>query len=335
LPNLISAGLLFVSLIIGFFFLKETRQVAWDEAAQEDRPETQSMLAVGGTTSDPGADLRSESYGTFNAVAVREQPTWKVKANGQSRPSSVCSLTAKAFTWKIAVLLISQGLYCYHSMTFNHLFPIFAQDGRQESGVASMFHVAGGLGLSTQTVGVILSVNGIIALIIQGVVFPLLAGWLGVWRLFRLCVVFFPIVYFVIPYLAILPSSNLFAGIYACLAVWDFFNIILYPLILILIKEASNPKCLGKINGMAASVGAVARCLAPPIAGCFYSIGYDVEFAGLPWWVTGMVAVVGAVQLVCIKREPHASSTVAVMPPFADPEVEDEKNVVHIIVEEV
>ena len=332
LPNLICAALLLMSIVIGYFFLKETRTIVFDVDTQVERAETESILAVGGATTDAGVDLRGESYGTFNAVAIHEEPTWKVRSNGHSRPSSLSSVCDRAFTRRVTMLVVSLGIYCYHSMAFNHLLPIFAQDERS-GGTSSIFHVSGGLGLSTQTVGVILSVNGVISLLIQGIVFPLLAGWLGVWRLFRVCVVFFPVVYFLVPYLAILPSSAMMPGIYACMTTWDFFNIIVYPLLLILIKEAANPRALGRINGLAASIGAAARCLSPPIVGEFYSIGYDIEFEGLAWWCTGAVAVLGAVQLVTIERKKSTTATISSQ--FVDEVEYESKEVIHILVEDV
>jgi hypothetical protein len=39
--------------------------------------------------------------------------------------------------------------------------------------------MVGGVGLSTRTVGVIMSTDGIIALMIQSIIFPVLAQYLG------------------------------------------------------------------------------------------------------------------------------------------------------------
>ncbi|KMU79408.1 hypothetical protein CISG_07839 [Coccidioides immitis RMSCC 3703] len=68
--------------------------------------------------------------------------------------------------------------------------------------------------------------------------------------------------------------------------------------LLILIKQASpSNSVLGKINGLAASAGAAARTIAPPIAGYLYTVGSRVRFTGVAWWASALAAIVGALQL--------------------------------------
>lgn len=185
-------------------------------------------------------------------------------------------------------------------MTYDHLMPIFFQDKRTNA--ASQ--LSGGLGLKTQSVGVIMSINGLIALFVQGVIFPLMASWLGVWRLFVLVTVGHPIAYFIVPYLILLPESWLYTGIYASLFVRNFLSILAYPLILILIKEAApSASCLGKINGFAASTGGACRTVASPIAGILYGMGSQMRFTPLAWWISSLVAVIGALQIPWIDRQ--------------------------------
>ena len=144
-----------------------------------------------------------------------------------------------------------------HSMCFDHLLPIFFQDERgQESSFSTasssdgVFHLEGGLGLSTKTVGFILSGNGLICLFIQAVIFPVIAERLGVYRTFVVVTFLHPLAFFIVPYLVLLPSNLLFVGIYVCLFIRQFNSILDYPSILIMLKQASpSPRYLGKING--------------------------------------------------------------------------------------
>ena len=54
-------------------------------------------------------------------------------------------------------------------------------------------------------------------------------------------------------------ESYLYPAIYFCLTIRNLFSILVYPLLLILIKEATpSPTVLGKVNGLAASAAAVA-----------------------------------------------------------------------------
>lgn len=95
----------------------------------------------------------------------------------------------------------------------------------------------------------------------------------------------------------------MYPGIYAALTVRNLFSILAYPLLLILIKSASpGPSSLGRINGLAASVGAACRTLASPISGLLYGVGIRLNFTPLAWWVSALVAVVGALQLLFMIR---------------------------------
>ena len=199
-------------------------------------------------------------------------------------------------------------------MCYDHLLPIFFQDERVDvATVAStnLFHVPGGLGLSTKQVGIIMAVNGLIALFIQAVVFPFAADKLGVWRVFVLVTILHPIAYFIVPYLAVLPENLLLLGIYVCLTIRNLLAILAYPVLLILLKQASvSPSVLGRINGLAASAGAGCRTIAPPVAGLLYGWGLDIGFTGLAYWGTGIVALFGVAQLYFVPRERNDFSTV-------------------------
>ncbi len=169
------------------------------------------------------------------------------------------------------MIVIALGIFTYHSMTYDHLLPIFLQDDRvteNTNGTArSSFDIPGGLGLATQSVGMIMSFNGIIALFIQAIIFPLFASWLGVWKTFVTVTILHPIAYFIVPYLAFVPNNALYPSIYACLKIRNFTSILAYPVLLILLKEATpSASVLGKINGLAASAGAACRTIAPPLA---------------------------------------------------------------------
>lgn len=76
-----------------------------------------------------------------------------------------------------------------------------------------------------------------------------------------------------------------------------------YPLLLILIKEATpSPSILGRVNGMAASAGAACRMIAPPVAGYLYTIGSKADCTAIAWYGSAFVAVVGSIQCFSVKR---------------------------------
>jgi hypothetical protein len=342
LPNLICAALLLLSIIAGYFLLQETHPDLQPGASlfvYDEQTDHTPLITAAGATANPEIDLRTGSYGTFNKVDTHEDEHWYVNVDGSSPSASLNEKPrAKAFTWQVAMLVVALGIFTYHSMSYDHLISIFLQDDRvnEISVVASFspFHIPGGLGLTTKAVGLIMSINGLIALFIQGIVFPLLTDLLGVWTIFVLVTILHPIAYFTVPYLALLPEHLIYPGIYVCLTIRNLFSILAYPVILILLKQASPaPSALGKINGLAASAGAACRTIAPPIAGILYGMGTNIGFTGLAWWGSGVVAMLGALQLWFVPREKHSNATTvrSLAPCLAKVQAEqDQKDVIRV-----
>ncbi|CAG8168586.1 unnamed protein product [Penicillium salamii] len=338
LPNLVCSVLLLFSIIGSWLFLQETHPDMQPSEAHGyfDHATEQPLLVTSGATANAAVDLRAESYGTFNQVHLHQDEHWNVQADGSS-PSWKTLPKPKAFTWRIIMLVLALTIFTYHSMTYDHLLPIFLQDKTGTGSHTSIFDIPGGVGLSTRAVGFIMSTDGIIAIVIQSVIFPALAHYLGIWRLFVIVTILHPIAYFMVPFLAFLPNQFLYGGIYTCLITRNILSIIDYPVLLILIKQASpSDSVMGKINGLAASAGAVSRTLAPPIAGFLYSTGSKVGCTGLAWWGSTLVALIGALQLWFIQRNYHSSATIQPAAPFdyvAVPE-QPHNDVVHIVVDD-
>jgi hypothetical protein len=302
LPNLICASFLAMSIFAGYFLLEETHPDMQPRISLPDSTyvsDETPLVATADAIKTPAVDLRADTYGTFEGSDDSE---WR-HAQTKAKP--------KIFTRQVVALIIAMGIFTYHSMTYDHLLPIFLEDDRGEpfsalsqafSGVSPFFS-PGGLGMSMQQVGAIMSINGVIALLIQAVIFPLAAAQLGIHRLFILVILLHPLAYLIMPYLVYLPAPWLLPGIYACLTVRNLLSILAYPVLLILIKEATPSPCvLGKINGLAASAGAACRTLAPPVSGYLYTVGSRMGFTGLAWYGSALVAGVGAVQCFSVKR---------------------------------
>ncbi len=102
-----------------------------------------------------------------------------------------------------------------------------------------------------------------------------------------------------------------------------------------MLKEAASSRSvLGKVNGLAASAGAACRTISPPIAGYLYGIGTHIGFTGLAWWGSGVVAIIGALQIFSIARTKNKTATVRPMASFMQNAMPEERNedIVHITV---
>lgn len=315
---------------------------AWSTHEELDNTTAQTpLMATAGATADSGVDLRADTYGTFNTVDIHEEKQWSINSDGSSRPTSISNgkepKEPKIFTRKVVMLIVALGIFSYHSMSYDHLLPIFLQDEYVPPSAhhANPFNIPGGLGLATQSVGIIMSINGVIALFVQAIIFPVFASWLGIWKTFVFVTLLHPVDYFVMPYLYFVRESALYPAIYACLALRNFTSILAYPVLLIMIKEATaSPSVLGRVNGLAASAGAASRTIAPPLAGYLYGAGIDIGFTGLAWWGSTFVAIAGAFQMLAIKRTKNKTATIRPMASFIRPAMAEETNedIVHIVV---
>lgn len=237
------------------------------------------LLETSDALKQPAVDLRAETYGSFRgreSFDFGPETRDCAKDFEEKGPLSI-------FNKHTMALIIALSIFTYHSMTYDHLMPIFFEDKKAElhglvASAFNPFYSPGGLGLSMQTVGMILAVNGGIALFVQVVVFPLAAEKIGVFRLFIFVITLHPIAYLIVPFLIYVPDCMLLPAIYVCLTVRNLLSIVLYPLLLILIKESTpSPDMLGRVNGLAASAGAACRMIAPPVAGYLYSFGSQIN----------------------------------------------------------
>ncbi|OWO98916.1 MFS multidrug transporter [Marssonina coronariae] len=305
LPNLLCSSLLIVSILAGYFLLEETHP---DMQPRVNLPETTyvsdetPLIGTADAMKMPAVDLRAENYGTINSSNGR---VWR-----HTNKKTNCNCNSRIFNPRVAALIAALGIFTYHSMTYDHLLPIFLEDERGSISISSAlahfnpFHVPGGLGLTIPQVGFIISMNGIVALFVQAVIFPFAAARLGIHKLFVIVSLLHPVSYITMPYLIYLPPSSLMLGIYICLTIRNMLSIIAYPVLLILLKEATpSPGVLGRVNGLAASAGAACRTIAPPVSGFLYTLGSRMEFTGLAWYGSAFVAAVGALQCFSVKRE--------------------------------
>lgn len=308
LPNLLCAALLLISIVLGFFLLEETHAdmkprvlLPADTYVSEETP----LMGTSDAMKRPAVDLRSETYGTLrgsNGDCQEEQPEMLVMEEKQASGPGMWNKRVVGF-------IIALSIFTYHSMTYDHLMPIFFEDERASTSILAhaggipLFYSPGGLGLSLRSVGMIMAVNGAIALFVQAVIFPIAAERVGVYQLFLIVTVLHPIAYLIVPMLLLVPQPLLFPAIYCCLVVRNICSIILYPLLLILIKEATpSSAALGRVNGLAASAGAACRMIAPPVAGYLYTFGSKIDCTALAWLGSAVVAVAGAIQCFYVPR---------------------------------
>lgn len=314
LPNLVAVVSICLAIIQGYFLLKETNPRFQSQPRQEQaedvgavdeytplQPRTRRSSAIGAlstgkrrpsficgsmpTMCEPSFDLRKGSVTCFYDITPTVSRIENFTAHDDG-DEHINAFNRTVVLWIIAIMIM-----CYHQMASASLLPIYLLD---EPKKLCSLDLSGGLGYTVHDVGGFMSINGIIALVIQCAIFPMFVGRVGVWKSVVSLIILCPVAYIVVPFLSLLPRSGLPFGIYTILFVQNFFLIIIYPCLLISLKNAApSSMILGKINGLAMSASSGARTIAPPLSGIIYSAGGSA----IAWWSMTIVALMGTVEL--------------------------------------
>lgn len=166
------------------------------------------------------------------------------------------------------------------------------------------FKFEGGFAFSTQTIGSILAVQGVLQMVAQVIVFPWISRKLGNLRTFWLTIASYPFLYLIAPYLALLPTQLRIPGILLIL-VWKVTaQSLSYPSLNIMLANAApSKKVLGTINGTAASSASICRGFGPTVTGAVYTLGDGLGYTGLAWWTCAGIAMIGWVPGFFMKEE--------------------------------
>ncbi|KAK0735747.1 major facilitator superfamily domain-containing protein [Apiosordaria backusii] len=320
LPNVFSAICVFIGVIVGILFLEETH------AERKHRPDRGVELGRSLMSRIWGTE-KVEDKGKLSVKAPEEQPLLSENdellpgyRTGSTRSSSASDIVSevsldleeggglelaeaekapagRVFSKAVVVVIISYGILAFHTMAFDSLLPVFLSTNPPEKPMPTTlpFKFADGFGWDTQTIGFILSVQGVYSLASTRLLFPFVANKIGALRLFKIMSVLYPLLYFFTPYIVLLPESLRMLSVYG-IVVWKMtFSTLAYPSNAILItNSAPTTLTLGTINGAAAMTASLCRALGPIVSGFFYTQGMESGYSGLSWWVAGLVAVVGA-----------------------------------------
>jgi len=158
------------------------------------------------------------------------------------------------------------------------------------------FKFIGGFALSTKSIGGILAVQGFIQMIATMVVFPIVSRKFGSLMTYRMVVISYPLLYFAVPYLTLVPVAWRMPAIWAVI-VWKVTaQAFAFPSTnIMLANSAPSTKVLGTLNGVASSAASGCRAFGPTVSGMLQSAGLSIGALGLPWWMNALIACTGAI----------------------------------------
>jgi MFS family permease len=214
----------------------------------------------------------------------------------------------RIFTRNVCITLLSRGLLAMHIGTFSNLWYVFLSTprshNRRTGDQVDLFHFTGGLALPPAKIGLALSILAGVGITIQLFLYPRISHRFGTVNCFRFSLVIFPLVYFIVPFLAILPSSTpvplpasgivIWAGILSFLGLHVFARMFAMPSATILVNNCCpHPSVLSTIHGVAQSVASGMRMAGPMLGGWGFGVGLNAGIVGAAFWVLMCVASSG------------------------------------------
>jgi cellulose synthase/poly-beta-1,6-N-acetylglucosamine synthase-like glycosyltransferase len=144
----------------------------------------------------------------------------------------------------------------------------------------------------------------VIGIFVQFMVFPAAARRYGVLRCFQAVAVCFPFVYFLTPFLVMVPESISMVAVYVLLMIKMILGMFAFPCTTILLTNtASSLKILGTLNGVGVSISAIGRAAGPALVGEAFTAGVKMGYMILPWWILGLLSVMSAIPIFWIQEK--------------------------------
>ncbi|KIX99873.1 uncharacterized protein Z520_04509 [Fonsecaea multimorphosa CBS 102226] len=312
LPNLVCVAVLLCGIAVGVLFLEETHTEKKDPrdlgpvlvTALAERSGFDKLLALRGKLGFPSGnhtdpfDHRGPPPGyrsTESSPLLRSASTEELDLE-MLREKEIRSVV-KPFNRQVKLIIFAYAILAYHSVSFDALMPTFLSEERMQTKPVLPFRFSGGFGMSTRAIGFMMAVQGVYSIFAQFFIFPYMARRLGPLHASRLAMTIWPVLYFAVPYLVLIPERFQRTGIYAALLTKITFQAISFPSNAILLANAvPSKKVLGRVNGTAASMACLARAGGPIVTGLVHTAGLKLGCSGLAWWAGGLVCAAGALE---------------------------------------
>lgn len=180
------------------------------------------------------------------------------------------------------------------------LLPVFMHHPPQSTDdpeVSLPLKFAGGFGIGSRRIGAIFTIFSISSMLCQFLVFPPLARHLGVLRCLRIAFLIFPFVYFITPFVGLIPDKTTKEVVMVLLLmVRGVGGTFAFPTSTIMLtNSATSLRTLGTLNGLATSVSAVGRAVGPALGGSLFTLGVKHGYVVVPFWALSLIAFIAAV----------------------------------------
>lgn len=303
LPNLVGSGFFMIGIVTGFLFLQETlsskknkpdyglmlgnKITAWFRKTLSisrrqkkfENAEREPLLGPKTTDEETPQDLTANPLEPYKEVLRQGVPTMR-----------------EVLTYQTTLNLVVYTLLAMYSLAYDQLLPVFMHHPPQsidDPKVKLPFKFAGGFGIGSRRIGAIFTVFSVSTTLAQFLLFPPLAQRLGVLRCLRIAFLIFPFVFFVTPFISLLPTqTSKEIAMIILLMIRGIGGTFAFPTSTIMLtNSASSLRILGTLNGLATSVSALGRGAGPASGGTLFTIGVKHGYIILPFWALGLIAL--------------------------------------------
>ncbi|KAI1364325.1 major facilitator superfamily domain-containing protein [Xylaria arbuscula] len=309
LPAIASASVALIAFLFVFFMLKETHEGArhrYDPGLHISA--RVAALFSRGPKKQPYSVVTQQEVDEESVQFVVDDVEMDDLESPKEIKKQILPLR-RLFTRNLCFTLVSYGIMEGHVSVYNTLWPSFLSDPvapPEEAHVRLPFRFVGGLGMPVNKVAISLAFAGILGIPLQFFGYTRVVKRLGRLKTWRVFLRGFPLVYFIIPYLSVVPSSTprpqprdgpwVWLAILLAQAVMMFSASFAVPSQIVLTNNASpHPSALGRTHSTAEMVNSFTRTISPLAAGLFYSYGSAHGVVGIPWWLMSVVTIVACI----------------------------------------
>ncbi|KAL0932752.1 major facilitator superfamily transporter [Colletotrichum truncatum] len=326
-PALLSGLFLLIALCAVFFFLEETLEPIRDrfDPGIEISSRVRSVIFGVKATTPSQIEQEETAHGETSRMItnVPEIDERDLEEDCISEGDSVSLKPAKSppilplrrmFTKNMCFTLLAYAIQEYHITTYNTLWTSFLSDPVDTKNRARLpFLFSGGAGMKPDRIMWSLFIVGVMGLPTQLFIYPRISRRMGTLKMWRTFMMGMPLLYFIIPYIAAVPSTA--APPAGKEGFWVWFVIVLaqvlmvgtstfvVPAQLVLTNLSSpHPSALARTHSSAFLLTGLVRSATSSIAGVIYSYGSSHNITGLVWWIASGVAALGCLNSRIVKE---------------------------------
>ncbi|CZS94078.1 uncharacterized protein RAG0_04109 [Rhynchosporium agropyri] len=281
LPNLTVIGFIMISGVLGFLFLDESHPKF------TDRPEIGRSLSkwIAGRLRSSGSRENTAEYTTLatdeQGIELVETIDTKVVMRHsdfeaeQIEAETLAESPKSAYDFQVILQILAVSLLAFHKVASDAIVPIFlASHSIEDVSSPNPFKFSVGFGFTMPQIANVLLTQAIVAIFSQAVIVPRFIDHFGTLKTFRWALFTLPWIYSFTPLTARL--SHPFSLIAILLDLWMkgiVVNLGYVCSAILLTNVIAEHQHLATINGVAASIGCLARSVGAGVSGTIFKRG--------------------------------------------------------------